>query len=90
MDVGKKNKKKTERKFGVFFVVVVAFFFFFFLVFLGPYLWPLEVPKLGVKMELQLPAYTTATATWDPSFISDLHHSSRLRWILNSPSKARD
>ena len=25
-----------------------------------------EVPRLGVKLELQLQAYTTATATWDP------------------------
>ena len=27
----------------------------------------MEVPRLGVKSELQLPAYTTATATQDPS-----------------------
>ena len=26
----------------------------------------MEVPRLGVKLELQLLAYTTATATWDP------------------------
>ena len=37
--------------------------FFFFLVFLGPQPWHLEVPRLGVEAELQLPAYTTATAT---------------------------
>ena len=41
------------------------FFFFFFLLFRvspmeSP---PLEVPRLGVKSELQLPGYTTATAT---------------------------
>ena len=41
--------------------------FFFFLVFLGPYLWTMEVPRLGVKSELQLPAYTTATAMPDPN-----------------------
>ena len=40
----------------------VSFFFFFF-DFLGPYLWHMEVPRLGVKSDLQLPAYTTATAT---------------------------
>ena len=28
-------------------------------------LWHVEVPKLEVEWELQLPAYTTATATWD-------------------------
>ena len=27
----------------------------------------MEVPRLGVESELQLPAYTTATATLDPS-----------------------
>ena len=27
----------------------------------------MEVPRPGVKSELQLPAYTTATATWDLS-----------------------
>ena len=26
----------------------------------------MEVPRLGVKLELQLPAYTTATAMQDP------------------------
>ena len=31
-----------------------------------------EVPRLGVESELQLPAYTTATATWDPSHICEL------------------
>ena len=36
---------------------------FFFSVFLGLYLWHMEVPRLGIESELQLPAYTTATAT---------------------------
>ena len=31
----------------------------------------MEVPRLGVELELQLPAYTTATATWDPSRTCD-------------------
>ena len=30
--------------------------------FLGPHLWHVEVPRLGVKVEL--PAYTIATAMW--------------------------
>ena len=34
-----------------------------FFVFLGLHLWHMEVPRLGVEWELQLPAYTTATAT---------------------------
>ena len=40
-----------------------------FFVFLGSYLWHMEVPGLGVKLEVQLPAYTTATAIPDPSCI---------------------
>ena len=50
----------------------------------------MEVPGLGVKSELQLPAYTTATAAQDPSPICDLHHSSQQPWILNPLSEARD
>ena len=42
--------------------VCFPFFFFFFLVFLGPHSWHMEVPRLGVKSELQLPTYAAATA----------------------------
>ena len=35
--------------------MVGTFFFFFF--FLGPHLWHMEVPKLGVKSEVQLLVY---------------------------------
>ena len=42
------------------------FFFFSFVVFLGPGLLHMEAPSLGVQLELQLLAYTTATATLDP------------------------
>ena len=38
----------------------------YFLVLLEPYLRHMEVPRLGVESDLQLPAYTTATATLDP------------------------
>ena len=27
----------------------------------------MEIPRIGVELELQLPAYTTAIATWDLS-----------------------
>ena len=50
----------------------------------------MEVPELGVKLELQLVAYTTATAMWDPSLVCDLHHSSWKCLILNPLSEARD
>ena len=33
--------------------------------FLGPHSWSMEVPRLGVESELQLPAYTRATAMRD-------------------------
>ena len=50
----------------------------------------MEVPRLGVKSELQLLAYTTATAMWDPRCICNLHRSSWQHWILNSLCEARD
>uniref|UniRef100_A0A8D1RDC6 phenylalanine--tRNA ligase n=1 Tax=Sus scrofa TaxID=9823 RepID=A0A8D1RDC6_PIG len=46
--------------------------------------------RLGVELELPLPAYTTVTATQDLSCVCDLHHSSRQRRILNPLSEARD
>ena len=48
----------------------------------------MEVPRLGVELELQLLA--TATAMWDLSHVCDLHHSLRQRRILNPLSEARD
>ena len=50
----------------------------------------MEVPRLGVKSELQLLAYATATETWDPSYVCDLHHSSQQHQILNPLCKTRD
>jgi len=43
----------------------------------------MEVPRLQVESELQLLAYTTATATRDLSHICDLHHNSQQCKILN-------
>ena len=56
------------------FIYYCSFFFFFWLS--GPHLWHMEVPRLGAELELQLPAYTTATA---------IQH-----WILNPLREARD
>ena len=42
-------------------------FFFFFFFFLELNLQHMEVSGLGVESELQLPAYSTAIAAWDPS-----------------------
>ena len=50
----------------------------------------MEVPRLGVKLELQLLAHATATAMPELSLFCDLHHSLRQRWILNPLSEAGD
>ena len=71
-------------------VLSYSFQFFFFSFFLGLYLQHMEVPGLGVKSELQLPAYTTATATPDPNCLCDLHSSLWQCWILSLLSEARD
>ena len=63
---------------------------YYYFCFWGPHPWHMEVPRLGVKLELQLPPYTTATVTLDPDCICDLHHSSGQCQILNPLSKARD
>ena len=52
------------------------------------YLWHREVPRLGVKWELQLLAYATATAMPDLSRICNPHHSSWQQRILNALSEA--
>ena len=43
----------------------------------------MEVPGLVVEWELQLPDYTTAAATEDPSCVCNLHHSSWQLWITD-------
>ena len=50
----------------------------------------MEVPRLGAELELQLPAYPTATATQDLNHVCNLHHSSQQSRILNPLSEARD
>ena len=50
----------------------------------------MEIPRLGVKLELQLLVYTIPTATLVPSHVCDLHHSSQQSWILKKLNKAKD
>ena len=57
--------------------VLLYFLFIYLFCILGPHLSPMEVPRLGIKSELQLPTDTTATANPDPSCICDLHYSSQ-------------
>ena len=48
------------------------------------------VPRLGVKVELQLLTYTAAIAWQDPSLICHLQHSSQQCQILNPLSSSKD
>ena len=50
----------------------------------------MEVPRLGVELKLQPPAYAAAAATPGLSRICDLHHSLWQHRISNPLSKARD
>ena len=69
---------------------VYFLFSFLFVVFLGLHLQHIEVPRLGFKSELYLPAYTTATATRDLSCLCDPHHRSWQHRILNPLSEVKD
>ena len=62
----------------------------FFFCCLGPHPRPMEVPRPGGESELQPPAYTSVTATQDPSRVCDLHHKSGQCRILTPLSKTRD
>ena len=74
-------RSSFSSEWGLFWKRILFFFFFFF--FSGSHLQHIEVPRLGVKLELQLLGYATATATWDPSHICDLCCSLQQRRILN-------
>lgn len=53
-------------------VVAPFLFYLFIFCFWGPHPWHMEVPRLGVESELQLPAHTTATAVQDLICVFDL------------------
>ena len=63
---------------------------YIFIFFLGLHLRHMQVPRLGVELELQLPVYTMATATWDLNCICDLCCSLQQCRILKTLSEARD
>ena len=77
---------------GMYIFIFFYFFLFFSFIFcfLRLFLQYMEVPRLGVKLELQLLAYTTTTAMQDLSCICELHHSSGQHQIPDPLSKARD
>ena len=62
----------------------LGFFWFGVFSFLGTH------PRLGVELEMQLQAYTTAMAMPDPSGIFNLHPQLWQRQILNPMNEARD
>ena len=82
------SKLTTKKEIFLFFL---SFFFFFCR--LGPHQWPIEAPRLGVELELQLPAYTMATARRNQScicYLCYLQHSSMQCQICYPLSEARD
>ena len=50
----------------------------------------MEVPRLGVESELQVPAYAIAMAMQDLSCVCNLHHNSQKCQIFNPLREARD
>ena len=50
----------------------------------------MEVPRVGVKLELQLPAYATAAAAWDLRCICDLHCRLQQCQVLNPLSGGQE
>ena len=77
-------------KYGVFLEKFNTIIKFFFSVLLGLHSQHMDVPRLEAELELQLLAYTTATAMRDPSHICYLHYSSGQCRILNPLRKVRD
>ena len=68
----------------------LSFYLFIYFVFLGLHLWHMEVPRPGIKSELQLLAYATATVMQDLNHDCELHYSSWQCWMLNPLCEARD
>ena len=84
-----------------YFILFILFYFILFFYstlfystlslfcFLGPCVQHMEIPRLGVESELQLPTYTIAIAMQDPSHVCDLHHGLWQHQTLNPLSKVR-
>ena len=68
----------------------LKFLFFFFFFFSGLHIRHMEVPRLGVELELQLLGTATATAMQNLTYMYDLHHSSGNCRMLNPLREARD
>ena len=70
----------------VFFYFIYSFIY----IFIGSHPWHMEVPRPGVKSELLLLAYATATAMQYLSRTCELCCRLQQHWILNSLSEAMD
>ena len=68
---------QSRRKLGGYCNLHLSFLPFFFFFFLGPCMQHMEIPRLGVELDLQLLAYTTATATQAPSCTSVTYTTAR-------------
>ena len=88
----KKSRMNSQSNVTFWFCFFVFCFLVFFgsFVILGLYLRHMEIPKLGIELELQLPAYTTGTAARDLSQFCNLHHSSQQCRILSLLIKDRN
>ena len=84
------NSCKSTNIWKVIYFRRPMFFIFTHVFSLGPDLWHMEVPRLGVKLELRMLVYTTAIATQDPSHNDGLQCSLGWHQILNPLSEARD
>ena len=67
------SQKEKDKYCTITSIVEFFFSFFFFLFLLWPHLWHMEVPGLGVELELQLQVYTTDIATPNLSLICDFY-----------------
>ena len=76
---------RSSRFYTLIFTCFLFLFSFLSFIFLGLHPQHMEVPSLGVELELQLLAYATATAMHgcDLSCVCNLHYSSWQHWILN-------
>ena len=64
-------------EFSLYLLCLYLLWVIFFSFYSWPHLQHVEVPRVGVKSELQLQAYTAATATQELSCICDLYHNLR-------------
>ena len=86
----KKKKGNFRQKIKEIKIWRTLYLFLFWLFFSGPHMQHMEVQGLGIKSGLQLPTYTTATATWDQAASSTCTTAHSNTGFLNLLSKARD